>query len=531
MNRFVKGFAFIIVLSLFFAQGAIAQQKAGGPVNITWYMEGSSQPADTDMVLAEVNKILEPKVGVDLKLVVLPWGDYNNKMQVMVSAGEDFDLCFTSNWSFDFATNVGKGFFLPLDDLLAANGKDYAAYVPAAIRSASKVKGKTYAFINYQLSYMFENKEIQADVADAAGFNPLKARKLEDLEPLLAWVTTNRPKMYAWGQFGNDASDQLNDSQLYLGFEDLIGTKTPSAIRINDRSLKVFNQFESPEFTSYFKLMRSWNQKGYIKPDQMSINDSDAVRQQNLVAVFGQTRWGPTFQADGKTLQRPIVMEGGQKRYRDPFPSNLAATGPVSWQTVVSSWKTPGTAQPYLQTGSILGTLTAVNASSKHPGEAVKFFNLLYADDTDGKKVLELLKFGIAGVHYDMDPKDPNRIIEKPRLKDGWNYDLLWQTGPGNIKGYTWKNENDPVKAAWRDLNSKAPASPVLGFTVDTSGLSNQLAAVSSVVQEYYLGLLLGVYPDVDKTLAEFRAKLRAAGSEKIVAEIQRQLDSWKTAK
>jgi putative aldouronate transport system substrate-binding protein len=71
----------------------------------------------------------------------------------------------------------------------------------------------------------------------------------------------------------------------------------------------------------------------------------------------------------------------------------------------------------------------------------------------------------------------------------------------------------------------------VLGFTVDTSGMSNQLAAVSSVVQEYYLGLLLGVYPDVDKTLAEFRAKLRAAGSDKIVAEIQRQLDAWKAAK
>jgi putative aldouronate transport system substrate-binding protein len=532
MNRYAKAFILIAASTLFLAGGAIAQKKAGEPVTISWYIEGGGQPADTDMVLAEVNKILGPKIGVNLKLVVLPWADYNNKMQVMLAAGEDFDLCFTSNWSFDYATNVGKGLFLPLDELLKQYGKDYASYVPETVRSATKVKGKNYAFVNYQLSYMYENKIVQADVADAAGFNQLKVKKLEDYESLLAWIAKNKPKMYPWGQFANDASDQLNASQLYYGFENLISTRVPSAIRVNDKSLKVFNQFASPEFEAYFKLMRKWNQAGYIKPDQLSIDDSDAIRQQGLVGVFGMNRWGPSFEADGKTLSRPIQAEGGLKVYRDPFPSNLDVSGKLAWQTVVDSWKKAGTARPTLQTGSILGTLTAVNAQSKHPAEAVKFFDLLFSNDPDGKKVLELLKFGILGTHYDMDPKDSNRIIEKPRMKDSWNYDILWETGPGNIKGFTWKNENDVVKEAWRTLNKSAPASPALGFTVDSSKLTNQLAAVASVVQEYYSGLLLGVYPDVDKTLKEFRAKLDAAGAGQIVAEIQRQLDDWKkTAK
>ncbi len=531
MKRVLMGLVLIMVVAAFCSIGLAAQSKSD-PVTITWYVEGDGQPADTDLVQAEINKILGPKLGVNLKIMCLPWGDYNNKMQVKLAAGEDFDLCFTSNWSFDYATNVAKGLYLSLDDLIAKYGKDYSGYVPQKIRDGAKVNGKTFGYVNYQLSYMYENKIVNAEMADAAKFNPLACKKLEDLEPFLAWVTKNKPKAYAWAQFASETSDQLADSLLYYGFEPLINTRTPGAIKTsNTGRLTVFNQYDSPEFTAYFKLMSKWAKLGYIKADQMSIDDINALRVQGLLGVEGMTRWGPNYAAggDGKTLERPITQEGGIKVYRDPFPSNLTIKGPVTWQNVKDSWKVAGTAKPYLTTGAVQGTITAINAGSKHPTEVAKFMNLLYSNDPDGVKLLELLKYGIEGVHYTIDPKDKNHIVETPRLKDGWLYGIIWELGPGNIKGLTWKNENDLTKAAWRDLNSNAPASPAMGFSVDSSKITNQLAAVSSVVNEYYTGLALGIYPDVDKTLAEFRAKLKTAGSDKIVAEIQSQLDAWKT--
>lgn len=532
MKRAMTSLVLVMMVAAFGAIGLAAQSK-GDPITITWYMEGDGQPADTDMVQAEINKILGPKLDVNLKLICLPWGDYNNKMQVKIAAGEDFDLCFTSNWSFDFATNVAKGLYLPLDDLLAKYGKDYTGYVPEGIRSGAKVKGKTYGFVNYQLSYMYENKVINAEMADAAKFNPLTVRKLEDLEPFLAWVTKNKPKAYAWAQFAAESSDQLADSLLYYGFEPLINTRTPGAIRTNETGkLKVVNQYDSPEFAAYFKLMSKWAKAGYIKAEQMSIDDIAALRTQGLLGVEGMTRWGPAYAAggDGKTLERPITQEGGIKVYRDPFPSNLHIKGAVTWQNVKDSWKVPGTAKPYLTTGAVQGTLTAINAASKHPVEVAKFFNLLYSNDSDAVKVLELLKFGIKGIHYNIDANDSNHITELPRYKDGWLYGVNWELGPGNIKGLCWKNENTLVHNGWLDLNANAPVSPAMGFSVDSSKITNQLASVSSVVNEYYTGLVLGVYPDVDKTLAEFRTKLKAAGSDKIVAEIQTQLDAWKSS-
>jgi putative aldouronate transport system substrate-binding protein len=510
-----------------------AQAKSADPVTITWYVEGDGQPADTDLVQAEINKILGPKLGVNLKLMCLPWGDYNNKMQVKLAAGEDFDLCFTSNWSFDFATNVAKGLYLSLDDLIAKYGKDYSSYVPQTIRNGAKVKGKTYGYVNYQLSYMYENKVVNAEWADAAKFNPLAVKRLEDYEPFLAWVIKNQPKAYPWAQGASEASDQVQFNQLYFGIEPLINVHTPGAISTSaSGNPKVFNQYESPEYAAYYRLMRKWAQAGYLKPEQMSIDDLAALRTQGLLGVEGMNRWGPSFAAggDGKTLERPIAQEGGIKVYRDPFPSNLNVKGPATWQNVKDSWKVPGTARPYLTTGAVQGTITAINSASKHPVEVAKFFNLLYSSDPDGVKVLELLKFGIEGTHYTIDPKDKNHIVELPRLKDGWLYGINWELGPGNIKGLCWKNENTLVHQTWTDLNASAPASPAMGFSVDTSKVSNQIAAVSSVINEYSVGLALGVFPDVDKTFGEFRAKMKAAGSDRIVAEIQSQLDAWKAA-
>ena len=44
--------------------------------------------------------------------------------------------------------------------------------------------------------------------------------------------------------------------------------------------------------------------------------------------------------------------------------------------------------------------------------------------------------------------------------------------------------------------------------------------------QQYWWPLELG-YTDIDKGLAEYEAKMKAAGVDKVRAEIQRQLDEY----
>ena len=56
--------------------------------------------------------------------------------------------------------------------------------------------------------------------------------------------------------------------------------------------------------------------------------------------------------------------------------------------------------------------------------------------------------------------------------------------------------------------------------------VKNEYAAVLNVMQQYYLPLKLG-YVDPVKGLAALKEKLKAAGVEKVQAEMQKQLDAF----
>ena len=78
--------------------------------------------------------------------------------------------------------------------------------------------------------------------------------------------------------------------------------------------------------------------------------------------------------------------------------------------------------------------------------------------------------------------------------------------------------------------NDEAKLSLALGFVFDSTEVSDEYAACSSVVDQYYLPLINGAV-DIDSTLPEFQQALRDAGVDTIVAAKQAQLDAWLAAK
>ena len=77
-------------------------------VELTWYQVGDAQK-DAQMVIDEVNKYTSEKIGVKLNVINVGWGDYNQKMQVVINTGDEWDLCFTCSWANDYLQNAQKG--------------------------------------------------------------------------------------------------------------------------------------------------------------------------------------------------------------------------------------------------------------------------------------------------------------------------------------------------------------------------------------------------------------------------------------
>ncbi|MNJ27930.1 hypothetical protein D3C77_224510 [compost metagenome] len=112
-------------------------------------------------------------------------------------------------------------------------------------------------------------------------------------------------------------------------------------------------------------------------------------------------------------------------------------------------------------------------------------------------------------------------------LEESKNYDMP-TFALGNIL-ITYLNENDP-EDKWEQFekfNAAGKNAPLLGFNFDTTNVSNEIAAVQNVKDEFWASLMTGTV-DPEEYLPKANEKFKAAGLDKIIAEAQSQIDEWR---
>ncbi|NGW66700.1 ABC transporter substrate-binding protein, partial [Staphylococcus aureus] len=89
-----------------------------------WYQVGE-EPKDFDEVMTKVNEKLKEEINVELDMRLIPDGDYQQKLGVMINSGEEYDICFVNGT--DYVNYGNKGAFISLNDHSDKELKDYAA--------------------------------------------------------------------------------------------------------------------------------------------------------------------------------------------------------------------------------------------------------------------------------------------------------------------------------------------------------------------------------------------------------------------
>lgn len=72
---------------------------------------------------------------------------------------------------------------------------------------------------------------------------------------------------------------------------------------------------------------------------------------------------------------------------------------------------------------------------------------------------------------------------------------------------------------------------PLETFVFDNSKVKTEVANVSNVMLRYAIPLEYGAIKDVDKGLEDLQKKIKAAGIDKIIAEVQSQVDAFLAAR
>ena len=75
--------------------GMVGMASAEGDVvTLKWVTVGSSMPTNYDAWLAQINPYLEEKIGVNIEMDVIGWGDWDQRRNVIVNTNEPYDIIF-----------------------------------------------------------------------------------------------------------------------------------------------------------------------------------------------------------------------------------------------------------------------------------------------------------------------------------------------------------------------------------------------------------------------------------------------------
>lgn len=262
------GCAVLMTASLMAGCGKKAETNSNGEeiVELTWYQVGDNQKDDS-VVLEEVNKYTEEKIGVKLNIVKVGWGDYNQKMQVVINTGDAWDMCFTCSWTNDYLQNAQKGAFLELDDLLKEEGSEMYDLIDSRFWEAAKVGGKIYGVPSEKEIGNMPMWVFTKELVDKYSIPYEDLHSLEDLEPWLQMIKEKKPDvvpMYLTKDYSAPTyMDKIQD---------------PIGIEYGDDSLTVQNVFDTEKMQSTLDTMRKYYEAGYINKDAATASDDKSVK-------------------------------------------------------------------------------------------------------------------------------------------------------------------------------------------------------------------------------------------------------------
>ena len=156
-------------------------------------------------------------------------------------------------------------------------------------------------------------------------------------------------------------------------------------------------------------------------------------------------------------------------------------------------------------------SITGVCEKSKEKELALDCFTTVMTDS----EISTILINGIEGVDYVIN--DEGKATPKQGTNVGWVNALYFGNKFLSIPLY---NEVSNL----REEQDKLHTLPTTGKYIDISGYDDRISLINKIMNNYY-GLVNGNFEDVDATIEEAKAELKAAGADEIIDEINRQID------
>lgn len=442
------------------------------------------EESGTAEVLEKLNEYTKEKIGVEVEYVT-HGGAFADKIQTIIASGEEYDACFTSNWLNPYNTNVAKGAFMDIKEMLPEVAPKLYEALPEYMWEAATINGGLYAIPNQQIVARQIGAQMPKEYVDAAGVN---------VNDLTSYTALMDYAQYAFDNFGAKVGGtDMSQAADYCGYENISDYMSVGAVKMRDETATVVNFYETEEWIHMLEELAALAEKGLLD---------------------GQSTYDAAYHANQRMAKKESACFGGTYK---PGVEAEASAG-CGYDVVYSR----SDVTPYITTGSVVATMYGISSTSKHPEETLKYFELLNTDPY----VMNLLTYGIEGKNYEKISDNMVRMIPN----SGYNNNAGASWALGNVfNTYVIEGQPEDVWEQTKELNDSAGTSVLLGFSFDPDPVKTELMNIARVVKEYE-SITGGELP-IEKTNAEFVEKLKVAGSDTVIEEMQRQVDEFMATK
>lgn len=437
---------------------------------------------DADKVEAAINEYIEPLVHATLDIEWLDMGDYMNQLNLKLTSGEEIDIlptfgAMTSMW-------YAQDALMPITDLVQNYGQGIVDAVGEEYLKAGYINGELYAipcvqsFAQEHVLYYKEDiaKQYNIDFSNVKTLNDLTNifAQLHEADPELTLIVSNDPTStmltgWDWDKLGDEYG-------VLMGKAD---------------TLDVVNLFETDEYKELVTLMHQWYEAGYIQTDASTTTENMGT------LLSAKNTFGTIGQAAPGDIEEQSTACGYELGY-------IPLTEPLSTTSTVNN------------------IVMTVPSTAVNPEKAIEVIDLLYTDTN----VINMLYYGIEGEHYQV-IDETNGKVDYLDGQDMMTCKYVNKLRIGNeLIAYLEASQPDNLSDEVKQFNEEANKSKALGFSYDSSGVANQLAALDTVCAKYRRGLECGsLNPETE--LPKFIEELKKAGIDDVIAVKQEQLNTW----
>lgn len=446
-------------------------------VTLKMIMPGDLSARMGDFVENELNERLKRDLNMRLELTYIPWSNYQQKLELALSTGEDYDLFW---YGAPFVSVYStKGYIQPLDDLLQKYGEDLIKHIPDKNFNQNRIDGKLWAIPSqaFTSAGKFSSVMVRQDLLEMAGMTEISAiadlelffERMHDLDPnYYGYLETDRGHEMLWRELTDRNYSPLDERLLFM---------------IDEDTGEVLSYVESSLFREVAHLRESWVKKGII--------DS------NLVG-------NPSAKIDQENAGRLLFRVGAVSRAME----NLQTAQNADPNARLREYYLAKDKPKFITTPS--NEAYMITSASENPERAMMFMNWILKSEDNYHFII----YGIEGKDYEL---EDGKI--KLLTNDQLMYEWMWRNKdyfipPAHV-------EDDIIRDMLaNDENSRI--SKLFGFHFNESSVKNEMAQVMAVYKEKFEPIHFGL-ASYDDYYEDAIIALKKAGFDAVFAELKKQ--------